>query len=140
MSLDGFVAEPRQSAENPLGTVGMRLHQWAFPLAVWRSTHGLQGGEVNESNRVVEESFANIGATVMGRNMFNGHAGSWNAKDPWNGGAWIEDKWRSGSTLSRPAGWSGDPSGRYCSGRSCLLSTGALITARLPPDGSRRRY
>jgi hypothetical protein len=99
MSLDGFVAEPRQSAENPLGTVGMRLHQWAFPLAVWRSTHGLQGGEVNESNRVVEESFANIGATVMGRNMFDGHAGSWNAKDPWNGGAWIEDKWRSGSTL-----------------------------------------
>jgi hypothetical protein len=52
MSLDGFVAEPRQSAENPLGTVGMRLHQWAFPLAVWRSTHGLQGGEVNESNRL----------------------------------------------------------------------------------------
>jgi dihydrofolate reductase len=61
----------------------MRLHQWAFPLAVWRSTHGLQGGEVNESNRVVEESFANIGATVMGRNMFDDHAGSWNAKDPW---------------------------------------------------------
>jgi dihydrofolate reductase len=87
MSLDGFVAEPRQSAENPLGTVGIRLHQWAFPLAVWRSTHGLQGGEVNESNRVVEESFANIGATVMGRNMFDGRAGSWNAKDPWNSGA-----------------------------------------------------
>jgi hypothetical protein len=40
----------------------MRLHQWAFPLAVWRSTHGLQGREVNESNRVVEESLANIGA------------------------------------------------------------------------------
>lgn len=85
MSLDGFVAGPRQSVENPLGIGGMRLHQWAFPLAVWRSTHGLQGGEVNESNRVVEESLANIGATVMGRNMFGGHPGPWNAKNPWNG-------------------------------------------------------
>lgn len=85
MSLDGFVAGPSQSVENPLGIGGMRLHQWAFPLAVWRSTHGLQGGEVNESNRVVEESLANIGATVMGRNMFGGHPSPWNAKDPWNG-------------------------------------------------------
>jgi dihydrofolate reductase len=85
MSLDGFVAGPSQSVENPLGIGGMRLHQWAFPLAVWRSTHGLQGGEVNESNRVVEESLANIGATVMGRNMFGGHPGPWNAKNPWNG-------------------------------------------------------
>ncbi len=85
MSLDGFVAGPRQSMENPLGIGGMRLHQWAFPLAVWRSTHGLEGGELNESNRVVEESLANIGATVMGRNMFGGHPGPWNAKNPWNG-------------------------------------------------------
>lgn len=72
MSLDGFGAGPSQSVENPLGIGGMRLHQWAFPLAVWRSTHGLQGGE---GNRVVEESLANIGATVMGRNMFGGHPG-----------------------------------------------------------------
>ncbi|MGH8566214.1 MAG: hypothetical protein ACREXW_19910 [Gammaproteobacteria bacterium] len=72
MSLDGFVAGPSQSVEKPLGIGGMRLHQWAFPLVVWRSTHGLQGGEVNESNLVVEESLANIGATVMRRNMFGG--------------------------------------------------------------------
>ncbi len=85
MSLDGFVAGPSQSVDNPLGIGGMRLHEWAFPLAVWRSPHGLEGGEVNESTRVIEESLANIGATVMGRNMFGGHPGPWDAKKPWNG-------------------------------------------------------
>ena len=46
LSLDGFVAGPHQSVDNPLGIGGMRLHEWAVPLAVWRSVHGLQGGEV----------------------------------------------------------------------------------------------
>jgi len=85
MSLDGFVAGPSQSVDNPLGIGGMRLHQWVFPLTVWRAMLGLQGGEVDESTRVVEESLANIGATVMGRNMFGGHPGPWDAKTPWNG-------------------------------------------------------
>jgi len=85
MSLDGFVAGPNQSVDNPLGIGGMRLHEWVFPLAAWRSTHGLPGGEVNESSRVVEEGLANIGATVMGRNMFGGQPGPWDAKKPWNG-------------------------------------------------------
>jgi dihydrofolate reductase len=85
MSLDGFVAGPRQSVDNPLGIGGMRLHEWVFPLAVWRAMHGLEGGEISESTRVVEESLANIGATVMGRNMFGGHPGPWNATKPWNG-------------------------------------------------------
>jgi dihydrofolate reductase len=85
MSLDGFVAGPRQSVEDPLGIGGMRLHQWVFPLAVWRAMIGLEGGEVNESSRVVEDSLVNIGATLMGRNMFGGHPGGWDAKDPWKG-------------------------------------------------------
>jgi dihydrofolate reductase len=85
MSLDGFVAGPEQSVANPIGIGGTRLHEWAFPLAVWRAMHGLKGGEVNDSNRVVEESLANIGATVMGRNMFGGHPGPWDARKPWNG-------------------------------------------------------
>jgi dihydrofolate reductase len=85
ISLDGFVAGPGQSVENPLGVGGMRLHQWVFPLAAWRAMHDLPGGEVNESNRVVEESLRNIGATVMGRNMFGGHPGPWDARKPWNG-------------------------------------------------------
>lgn len=85
MSLDGFVAGPRQSVENPLGIGGMRLHEWVVPLRVWRAMHGLEGGEANESARVVEESMANIGATVMGRNMFGGHPGPWSAEKSWNG-------------------------------------------------------
>jgi dihydrofolate reductase len=85
MSLDGFVAGPSQSVDNPLGIGGMRLHEWAFELASWRGPHGLEGGELNESTRVVEELLANIGATVMGRNMFGGHPGPWNPKKPWNG-------------------------------------------------------
>jgi len=85
MSLDGFVAGPRQSVENPLGVGGMRVHEWVFPLAAWRATHGLEGGEVNESTAVVEESLENLGATIMGRNMFGGHPGPWNRAKPWNG-------------------------------------------------------
>lgn len=85
MSLDGFVAGPDQSVENPLGIGGERLHEWAFQLAAFRAPHGMEGGEVNESTPVVEESLTNIGATVMGRNMFGGHPGPWDAKEPWNG-------------------------------------------------------
>jgi len=85
MALDGFVAGSNQSVDHPIGIGGMRLHEWVFPLAVWRAMHGLQGGEVNESSAVVEESLANIGATVMGRNMFGGHPEPWDARKPWNG-------------------------------------------------------
>ena len=85
MSVDGYTAGPQQSEENPLGIGGERLHDWAVSLTAWRAPHGLEGGEVNESSRVVEESLANIGATIMGRNMFGGHPGPWNAARPWNG-------------------------------------------------------
>ncbi|HUC75515.1 MAG TPA: dihydrofolate reductase family protein [Vicinamibacterales bacterium] len=85
MSLDGFVAGPNQSVDNPLGVGGLRLHEWVFPLAAWRALHGLEGGEVNESTPIIEESLANVGATVMGRNMFGGHPGPWNGSTPWAG-------------------------------------------------------
>jgi len=85
MSLDGFVAGPEQSVANPLGIGGMKVHEWVFPLKAWREPHGMEGGEVNESSKVVEESLQNIGATIMGRNMFGGHPGPWDAKQPWNG-------------------------------------------------------
>ena len=85
MSLDGFVAGPNQSVDNPLGVGGLRLHEWVFPLAAWRALHGLEGGEVNESTPIIEESLANVGATVMGRNMFGGHPGPWNRSTPWAG-------------------------------------------------------
>ena len=85
MSLDGFVAGPDQSVTHPLGVGGMRLHEWVVPLETWRATHGMAGGDVNESTPVVEESTANIGATIMGRNMFGGHPGPWDAQKPWTG-------------------------------------------------------
>ena len=85
ISLDGFVAGPHQSVDDPLGVGGMRLHEWAFPLAAWRAPHGMEGGEVNASSAVVEESLVNVGATIMGRNMFGGHPGPWDAAAPWTG-------------------------------------------------------
>jgi dihydrofolate reductase len=85
MSLDGFVAGPNQSVDNPLGIGGMRLHEWALELEAWRDAHGLEGGEVNQSSQVFEEMFANAGATVMGRNMFGGHPGDWDPANPWDG-------------------------------------------------------
>jgi dihydrofolate reductase len=86
MSLDGFVAGPEQSVQNPLGVGGERLHEWAFRLAVFQRLLGMPvTGVADESTAVVEESFANIGATIMGRHMFGGHPGGWAAEDPWTG-------------------------------------------------------
>ena len=84
ISLDGFVAGPNQSEENPLGEGGERLHEWVLPLEAWRRSHGEQGGEVNESTRILEESIENIGAAVMGRNMFGPVRGAW-VDDQWTG-------------------------------------------------------
>ena len=83
MSLDGFVAGPNQSQENPLGEGGERLHEWVFALSAWREAHGRQGGEVNESARIFEDSRQNVGAGVMGRNMFG----------PVGGGSWSGEEW-----------------------------------------------
>jgi dihydrofolate reductase len=85
MSLDGFVAGPDQSLDNPLGIGGEQLHEWALSLAAWRAPHGLEGGEVNESSEVLEASLTNVGATIMGRNMFGGGPGPWDRRTPWNG-------------------------------------------------------
>jgi dihydrofolate reductase len=89
MSLDGFTAGPEQSAENPFGIGGMQLNEWLFPLRAFRELQGMEGGEVNVSTPIVEGWFENIGATVMGRNMFGGGPGPWGA-DPWLG-YWGDD-------------------------------------------------
>jgi len=85
VSLDGFVAGPNQSLREPLGIGGEQLHEWVVSLEAWRRPHGMEGGEVNESTPVMEEEVANIGATIMGRNMFGGGPGPWSKTDPWNG-------------------------------------------------------
>ena len=84
MSLDGFVAGPEQSEENPLGIGGEQLHEWVVPLKAFRESHGREGGEVNASSAVVEEWRENLGATIMGRNMFGGGPGPW-GDDEWTG-------------------------------------------------------
>jgi dihydrofolate reductase len=85
MSLDGYVAGPNQSEENPLGEGGRQLHDWAFELKAWREPHGMEGGEVNASSRVVEEATGNIGAEIMGRGKFGPPGGGPWADDPWPG-------------------------------------------------------
>jgi dihydrofolate reductase len=85
ISLDGYLAGPSQSVENPLGEGGHHLHDWAFALAAFRKEHGLEGGEVNASTQIIEESTANVGAVIMGRNMFGGYPGPWRSDPPWTG-------------------------------------------------------
>jgi dihydrofolate reductase len=89
MSLDGFVAGPDASLDDPLGVGGMRLHEWAFAMASWRESHGEPGGERGVDDEVYEESVANTGATIMGRRMFSGGEGPWES-DP-NAQAWWGD-------------------------------------------------
>jgi len=90
MSLDGFVAGPNPSLDKPLGEGGERLHEWIYGLASWRRRHGLEGGETGPDDELVEASFANVGAIVMGRRMFSGGEGPW-ADDPRNEGWWGDD-------------------------------------------------
>jgi dihydrofolate reductase len=84
VSVDGFVAGPNQSEENPLGEGGEQLHEWVVKLQVWREAHGRSGGEVNASSEIVARSTQGIGAVIMGRNMFGGGPGPW-GEDPWTG-------------------------------------------------------
>jgi dihydrofolate reductase len=88
MSLDGYVAGPNQSSDNPIGEGGMRLHEWAFQSASWRERHGLSGGEINADTEVLEEVVQGIGAYIMGRKMFGGGPGPW--QESWRGW-WGED-------------------------------------------------
>jgi dihydrofolate reductase len=90
MSLDGFVAGPNPTLEEPLGQGGEGLHEWVVALASWRERHGLTGGETNADSEVLEEVVRSNGATVMGRRMFSGGEGPW-ADDP-NADGWWGDE------------------------------------------------
>lgn len=84
MSLDGYIAGLNQGAENPLGDGGESLHEWALKVRSWRHVHGIEGGETGPNDDVVRETVENIGATIMGRNMFGPIRGPWGS-DPWRG-------------------------------------------------------
>ena len=84
MSLDGFVAGPDPTLEQPLGEGGDRLHQWAYDLETWREPHGLSGGTSgNPDAEIMAETVARAGATIMGRRMFGGGDGPWD--ESWRG-------------------------------------------------------
>jgi dihydrofolate reductase len=83
MSLDGFVAGPNQSVENPLGEGGMRLHEWVFETESWRRQHGLDGGERTADAEVIDDVVRDVGAYIMGRKMFGGGDGPWD--ETWTG-------------------------------------------------------
>jgi dihydrofolate reductase len=88
ISLDGYVAGPNQSTDNPIGEGGMRLHQWAFATDAWNEAHGSKGGERTPDSKVAEEVMQGIGAFIMGRNMFGPGGGEWD--ESWTGW-WGED-------------------------------------------------
>jgi dihydrofolate reductase len=90
MSLDGFVAGPNQTLEEPLGKGGERLHEWVYGLKSWRESHGEPGGETTPDDAVFEEHFGSVGAFVMGRRMYSGGSGPW--EDDPNADGWWGDE------------------------------------------------
>jgi dihydrofolate reductase len=77
VSLDGFAAGPRQDLQNPLGVRGPELMEWFFPTDVWKTMHGLGEGEKGSDNDMALQGFDNIGAWILGRNMFGPVRGPW---------------------------------------------------------------
>jgi dihydrofolate reductase len=90
MSLDGFIAGPNRTVEQPLGDGGEGLHEWIFGLASFRERHGRSGGERNADDEVVRETLDTAGAVLMGRRMFSGGEGPWE-DDPVADGWWGDD-------------------------------------------------
>ena len=83
ISLDGYVAGPDQSLENPIGRGGMRLHEWVFPLRTFRAMTGEDGGETGVNDKALQRAHDGIGAVIMGRHMFGPGRGAWDRE--WKG-------------------------------------------------------
>jgi dihydrofolate reductase len=81
MSLDGFIAGPNDKPGNGLGDGGERLHEWVTALESWRERHNLSGGEAGRDSELLEESFKNAGAVLVGRRMFD-NAEEWGDDPP----------------------------------------------------------
>jgi dihydrofolate reductase len=84
VSLDGYAAGPRQDLQNPLGVRGPELMEWFFPTRVWQKMHGHAGGETGVDNDMAEAGFADVGAWIIGRNMFGPVRGPW-PDEQWKG-------------------------------------------------------
>ena len=84
LSLDGFGAGPDQSLENPMGVGGMPLHQWVFPTETFQKMFGNESGTTGVDNDFAARGFHNVGAWILGRNMFGPVRGPW-PDDSWKG-------------------------------------------------------
>jgi len=84
ISLDGYGAGPSQSLENPLGLRGHELFNWFFPTRTWKAMQGEQGGETGTDDDLAAKGFENIGAWILGRNMFGPVRGPW-PDETWKG-------------------------------------------------------
>ena len=84
LSLDGYGAGPNQDADNPLGVGGRALHEWAFATRTFRKMFGLDGGSAGLDDDFAAAGFANIGAWILGRNMFGPIRGPW-LDEAWKG-------------------------------------------------------
>jgi dihydrofolate reductase len=83
-SCDGYGAGPDQNLQNPLGVNGPDLMEWFFHSRVWRQMHGLGDGETGVDNQMAEQGFANVGAWILGRNMFGPIRGPWPDEPPYH--------------------------------------------------------
>ncbi|MBS0273894.1 MAG: dihydrofolate reductase [Proteobacteria bacterium] len=84
VSLDGFGAGPDQSLEHPMGVGGQALHEWFFPTRTFREMTGQDGGATGVDDEFARDSFKNIGAWILGRNMFGPIRGDW-GDETWQG-------------------------------------------------------
>jgi dihydrofolate reductase len=84
LSVDGYGAGPRQSIDHPLGVGGLALHEWAFATRTFQKMHGNEGGATGIDDDFAARGFYNIGAWIIGRNMFGPIRGEW-PDDKWKG-------------------------------------------------------
>lgn len=84
LAIDGFGAGPHQSLDNPLGVGGPALMEWAFTTRTFQQMHGGAGGATGIDDDFAARGFTNIGAWILGRNMFSPVRGPW-PDDEWKG-------------------------------------------------------
>lgn len=84
ISIDGFGAGPRQSPDDPLGIGGTALHDWYVETRTFKRQHGQTGGTTGPDDDFAARAHSNIGAWIMGRNMFGPVRGPW-PDESWKG-------------------------------------------------------
>src|SRR5688500_3124954 len=98
MSLDGYIAGPNVTLDNPMGDGGEELHEWVFGLKSWREPQGLEGGSEGTDDEVAKENLVNKGAVVMGRTMFDLGEIPWGDDPPYHNPVFVVTSRLGGGT------------------------------------------